>query len=88
MLITYEPRSLDVDYSVFVKTLGSLGTMQPCFRATWTLQTSQATAGVFDSLHSALGVDDGLLVVDLTSGSAAWVGLDTETSNRLREALS
>jgi hypothetical protein len=87
-LITYEPWSVDADYAVFLKTIESLGPTQHPFRATWVLQTTQATVELTNSLRSALDVGDRLLVVDFTPGSAAWAGLEAEASNGLREALS
>lgn len=88
ILIGYDLNKTGKDYASLIKAIKALGSdWWHCLDSTWIIKTDLDTVAARDSLAKHIDGNDELLVVDITAGSAAWTGFDSDCSSWLKNNL-
>jgi len=88
ILIGYDLNKTGKDYASLIKAIKALGLYWwHCLDSTWIVKTDFDTVAVRDALAKHIDSNDELLVVDITAGSAAWTGFDSDCSSWLKNNL-
>ena len=74
-------------YDELINAIKSLGTWWHHLDSTWIVKCNYTPVQARDHLQRHLRRDDQLLVVDISSDAAAWLGFDDAGSKWLRDNL-
>jgi hypothetical protein len=88
ILIAYDIHPLKGEaYDDLIKAIQSLGTWWHHLETIWIVQCAHTPGEIRDRLKSRIGVDDQLLVVDISGDAAGWVGVNDMGSKWLGENI-
>jgi hypothetical protein len=85
ILIAYDLNTPGQDYADLIEKIKSIGTWWHHLDSTWIVKTSQSAASVRDALLALIDSNDELLVVDITTTSAAWWGFNDRGNQWLKD---
>src|SRR5580704_14980867 len=74
-------------YDDLVKAIQSLGTWWHHLETVWIVQSIDTPAEIRDRLASHVGMEDQLLVIDISGDNAGWVGVNEAGSKWLAENM-
>src|ERR1019366_3415218 len=74
-------------YDELIKAIQSLGTWWHHLETIWIVQCAHTPGEIRDRLKSRIGVEDQLLVVDISGDAAGWVGVNDIGSKWLAENI-
>lgn len=86
ILVTYDLRSPDRDYSNLIKAIRAYGNFAKPLESVWILDTNWTVTQVRDDLRQHIDGNDGLLVMGLT-GNWAAVGLSEAVASWLKQKV-
>lgn len=89
ILIAYDIHPAQGDsYDELGRAIQSLGAWWHHLETIWLVRTAHSPAAIRDRLRPYAGIDDQLLVVDITGDSAAWAGVSDAGSRWLQENVA
>jgi hypothetical protein len=74
-------------YEKLVKAIQSLGSWWHHLETIWIVRSDQSIAEIRDLLSSHIGIEDQLLVIDISGDVAGWTGVNDAGSNWLNENM-
>ena len=74
LLVVHELRDPDRDYAELGDTLKSYSEWWHCLESTWLVKADLTARQLADALVPLVGMDDLLLVLDVSGRAAAWTG--------------
>jgi hypothetical protein len=74
-------------YEKLVKAIQSLGSWWHHLETIWIVRSDQSVAEIRDLLSSHIGIEDQLLVIDISGDIAGWAGVNDAGSNWLNENI-
>src|SRR6202451_2103175 len=74
-------------YDDLIKTIQSLGTWWHHLETIWIVQCAHTPSEIRDRLKSHIGVEDQLLVVDISGDAAGWAGVNDNGSRWLNDNI-
>jgi hypothetical protein len=74
-------------YDELIKAIQSLGTWWHHLETIWILQCDHTPGEIRDRLKSHIGIEDQLLVIDISGDAAGWIGVNESGSKWLKEAI-
>ena len=87
ILVSYDLRSPGKDYTRLGEHLRSYGDYIKPLESFWFLKTSDSAENVRDKVKQHIDANDQLMVIDVTSDSAAWYGLSDQYSHWIKTNL-
>ena len=88
VLIAYDVHPPKGDaYEKLVKAIQSLGSWWHHLEAIWIVRSEQSIAEIRDLLSSHVGIEDQLLVIDISGDIAGWAGVNDAGTNWLNENI-
>jgi hypothetical protein len=88
ILIAYDIHPLKGEaYDDLIRAILSLGTWWHHLETTWIVQCSLTTDEIKERLKSHVGIEDQLLVVDISGDAARWIGINDAGSKWLAENI-
>jgi hypothetical protein len=85
VLISYDLNAPGQNYDDLIEKIKSLGAWWHYLDSTWIVKTTQSAAAVRNTLTPLLDKNDELLVVDISTTSAAWWGFSERASKWLKD---
>jgi hypothetical protein len=74
-------------HDALIRAIQSLGTWWHHLETIWIVQCAHTPAEVRDRLKSHLGIDDQLLVIDISGDAAGWIGVNESGSKWLADNI-
>jgi hypothetical protein len=74
-------------YDDFVAAIQSLGAWWHHLETVWIVRSDKTPETIRDGLKSYIGVDDQVLILDITGDEAGWAGINQAGSNWLKENI-
>jgi hypothetical protein len=74
-------------YEYLVKAIQSLGAWWHHLETIWIVRSAHTPAEIRDRLKSHVGIEDQLLVIDISGDTAGWIGLNDTGSKWLNEHI-
>ena len=87
LLVEYDLTKPGQDYVDLIAAIKDYGTWCHHLKSAWLVRTAKSTVAVRDELHELMDANDKLIVLDVTSDVAAWVGLSKEISEWIKNNL-
>ena len=85
LIVSYELLAPEHNLERVISMLKAAGSCIRLRYSLWHVKTSRSAAQVAETLSGLMGPQDNVIVIDATTGNAAWCNLDSKTSSELRQ---
>lgn len=86
-LVSYDLRAPGKDYTHLIPYLKKYANWAKPLKSVWFVQSPLEAVDVLNEIRTQIDANDGLLVVNVTKDSAAWVNLGDEITNWIKANL-
>jgi len=88
LTISYDLNSPGQDYDKIFEKIKSLGSWAKVQKSLWYVNSKLTAAQARDILSGVIDSNDSLIVIDSTNNTIAWIGLDDEVAQHIKNNWS